>query len=116
MKSPIKEIYSHLIPSWVTQQPVMDDDWPRELFVMEPEERNTGNIVFSPDGKTGASSSHNREGKYYLKLWNAQTGKVKYQTKVTRANDIEFSRDGSLLAHGTEDGRVRLWKFETDEE
>lgn len=115
MKSPIKEIYSHLIPSWVTQQPVMDDDWSRELFAIETEERNTRNIVFSPDGKTGASSSY-WDGKNYLKLWNAQTGKVKYQTTIGGYFGVEFSRDGSLIAHGTEDGRVRLWNLETDEE
>ncbi|GLA83435.1 hypothetical protein AtubIFM56815_007629 [Aspergillus tubingensis] len=116
MKSPIKETYSHLIPSWITQQPIMDDDWSRELFVIDSEARTSLRIVLSPDGKTGASLSYYWDGNYYVKLWSTQTGKVKYQTKVTRENDIDFSRDGNLIAHGTEDGRVRLWKFETDEE
>ncbi|OJI82141.1 hypothetical protein ASPTUDRAFT_31955 [Aspergillus tubingensis CBS 134.48] len=116
MKSPIKEIYSHLMPSWISQQPIMDDDWSRELFVIETQVSFSGNIIFSPDGKTGASSSFNRDGNYYLKLWNVQTGKVKSQTKVGAEFGFEFSQDGSLIAHGTEDGRVRLWNFETDEE
>ncbi|BCS07109.1 hypothetical protein ALUC_11490S [Aspergillus luchuensis] len=116
MKSPIKEIYSHLIPSWIIQQPVMDDGWSRELLAIEFETKTSLRIVLSPDGKTGASLFCYWDGNYYVKLWSTQTGKVKYQTKVARGYDIQISRDGGLLAHGTEDGRVRLWKFETDEE
>ena len=84
--------------------------------------RFTGALAFHPDDATLASGHWNR-----VTLWNAATGaRLALLTgnpkPVSAASDgysrdgsyirgIGFSRNGSLLAAGTDDGELQIWDF-----
>ena len=73
-------------------------------------------VVFSPDGKTLASSSYLDET---VRLWDVRTGEQK--RKLTEhTGDIEglaFSPDGKTLASsGSGDGTIRFWDVRTGDQ
>jgi WD40 repeat protein len=65
--------------------------------------------VFSPDGKTMAAGSG--QGKYELRLYDLETGKVKHKFKADQwdVDDITFSPDGSQVAALLGDDIVHVW-------
>ena len=73
-------------------------------------------IVFSPDGKTLASSSYIDET---VRIWDAHTGEHK-RTFTGHTGDIvglAFSPDGkTLVSSGSGDGTIRFWDVRTGDE
>lgn len=75
---------------------------------------HTGQVlgcVFSPDGKTLASSSLDNS----IKLWDVDTGKA-YRTMMGHKNtvrDIDFSPDGTRLVSVSDDKTFKLWTVGT---
>jgi serine/threonine-protein kinase len=64
--------------------------------------------ALSPDGKIMASISGGS-----VKLWDVSTGKAigtQANPKAARASSVVFSPDGKMLAVGTENGTVYVWK------
>ncbi|MEO0838435.1 MAG: CHAT domain-containing protein [Cyanobacteria bacterium J06643_5] len=61
-------------------------------------------LVFSPDGKTIASTSTPWDSR--VKLWNADNGKLLF---TLSGDSVEFSPDGKTIASGSRDGTVKLW-------
>ncbi|WP_323138564.1 MULTISPECIES: helix-turn-helix domain-containing protein [unclassified Streptomyces] len=70
------------------------------------EDGSVGSVVFSPDGRTLASSSSDGT----TQLWNMATGKTRLTLAGHKDVDVPlaFSPDGRTLAMGGE-GKVRLW-------
>ncbi|MCH6554363.1 MAG: hypothetical protein IH793_09435, partial [Acidobacteria bacterium] len=68
-------------------------------------------VVFSPDGKTLASGSHDNT----IKLWNVETGQVlrTLQGHSDWVNCVAFTPDGKTLASASDDETIRLWDIET---
>ena len=64
-------------------------------------------MVFSPDGKTLYSSSHDQT----IKVWNVADGKLIRELKghTGIVDSIAISPDGKRLASGSADKTVRLW-------
>jgi WD40 repeat protein/serine/threonine protein kinase len=71
-------------------------------------------VVYSPDGNSLASASHDGT----LKIWNAATGEEQFSIAghADVAYDAAFSPDGSLLASAGWDGVVKLWDVATRKE
>ena len=65
------------------------------------------NLVFSPDGKIVAFSSHGR-----ISLWNTETGSL-VNTFLPPASALAFSPDGKKLVTGSREGDVEIWDAET---
>ena len=71
----------------------------------------SGDVVFSPDGRTLASAGLDGT----VRLWDAATHKAVailkgHSARVTR---IAFSPDGLLIATGSEHSIIRLWNSQT---
>jgi energy-coupling factor transporter ATP-binding protein EcfA2 len=87
-------------------------------------------ITLSPDAKTlvGGGNDGNvyiwdltniGEGATTLINKSAPTdsnGAVSSSTKVSPIKAVKFSNDGKHLAYGTDDGRIKLWDIEKDEQ
>ena len=72
------------------------------------------NILFSPDGKTLASSDVNYDWhRYTLRLWDVLKGKTKTKRKFTGHSkyiwSLSFSPDSKTLASGDAGGNIFLW-------
>ena len=73
-------------------------------------------VVFSPDGKTLASSDwHGRVGGIHL--WNATTGRrlLHISAHSSLVECFAFSPDGKTIASGGGHGTIGLWNAETGE-
>ena len=71
-------------------------------------------VVISPDGSTLASGAGARDET--IRLWNLHTGSHIATIEAHSAiNSVAFSRDGTKLAAGLHDGRLRIWDAITGE-
>lgn len=66
-------------------------------------------VVFSKDGKTIISGSHDKT----IKIWNYSSGTLR--TTLTghsdRIQSVAFSPNGKLLASGSSDKTVKIWNM-----
>jgi hypothetical protein len=78
-------------------------------------------LVFSPDSKHVATAGRNVAGKRthsFVKVWEVSTGqeRASFSPGDEFIQGLAFSPDGKRLATAGEDGTVRLWDPETQEE
>ena len=69
-------------------------------------------IAFNPDGKTLASSSHDKT----IRLWDLKTQKPLGEPLIGHSSgvwSVTFSPDGKTLASSSHDKTVRLWDLKT---
>jgi WD40 repeat protein len=80
--------------------------------------RGGGNLhfVFSPDGKTVASTGDNQDPA--IRLWDPTSGRERraLEGHTKGVYDLAFSGDGKLLASVSRDGTVRVWDTATGKE
>jgi WD40 repeat protein len=71
-------------------------------------------VVFSPDGQTVASGSHDTT----IRVWDVGTGEVKAKLEghSEGVTSVAFSPDGQTLASGADDTTIRVWDVATGEE
>ena len=69
-------------------------------------------VVFSPGGQTLATVSKNEDGMDLgmVELWRAADGERLYQLEMAGVMRVAFSKDGDILATGSYDHTVRLWR------
>lgn len=89
----------------------------KELHRLKAHPRGVFEVLFSPDGKRLLSSGFGLDGT--ICEWDAATGRLIRtfgDKRRARALPIALSADGTLLASGEGDGRIRLWDMATGEE
>jgi WD40 repeat protein len=87
----------------------------KELRRMPGHQSAVGMVWFSPDGRLGVSSSHDKT----VRLWEVGTGKElrRFQGHADIVEAVVFSPDGHrILSSGTRDRTVRLWDVDTGDE
>ena len=69
-------------------------------------------LVFSPDGRMLAGA-----GFCTVFLWDINTRKqlMAFKGHIDRINSVAFSLDGKMLASGSSDRTIKLWKVPTEE-
>ena len=70
-------------------------------------------VVFSPDGQALATVSKNEDAMergMVVELWRAVDGGRYYQLDMSGVMRVAFSKDGDILATGSYDHTVRLWR------
>ena len=70
-------------------------------------------LAFAPDGKTLAGTT----GKV-IRIWEAPTGKelLALMGHTASLSAVTYSRDGKMVASGSQDGMVKVWDAATGEE
>ncbi|MCG9129422.1 PD40 domain-containing protein [Candidatus Poribacteria bacterium] len=70
-------------------------------------------ISFSPDGKTLVSCEGRWNGSIHL--WDVATGSLEKTLlgHMQGVNSLDYNKDGSILASGSEDGTLSLWNMDS---
>ena len=69
-------------------------------------------VSLSPDAKLVALLTQHGESSSWLELWKSETGEMVWRSDIgsmATYNAVTFSPDGSLIATGTIDSKVRIW-------
>ncbi|KAK6336933.1 hypothetical protein TWF718_009722 [Orbilia javanica] len=111
-KSIIKSIFNlEKVAPWVCKLPQIQDEWDSSLQTLEGRSGWSAEVVFSPDGKTLASS-----GGTAVQLWDVGTGSLLQALEGSdpyTATALAFSPNGRVLVSGCSDGFVILWDVGT---
>jgi WD40 repeat protein len=98
--------------AWLVLCAPLSAEEPKPRAVFEGHTDSVEALVFSPDGKTLASGSHDHS----IKLWDLATGKNTATFEEKDPNlwqTVAFSPDGKTLATGGWFGKVKLWNLGT---
>jgi WD40 repeat protein/energy-coupling factor transporter ATP-binding protein EcfA2 len=84
----------------------------RESNRLSGHEDAVKSVVFSPDGKTIATASNDKN----IKLWNRYGKEIRtLKGHKGTVNSITFSPDGKALASGSADKTVKIWSLDGKE-
>lgn len=80
----------------------------KELNLLTGHSSEVNFVAYSPDGSTIATGSWDE-----VKLWDAVTGNLKANLKMTSVRAMAFSPDGTTIVTGTNHGPVQVWDVST---
>jgi FOG: WD40 repeat len=85
---------------------------PQGTLTKKREEYEFPGFAFSPDSRTAVTFEFED-----TKLWDVESGQLRFALPKSKANDAAFSPDGHWLATASDDSRAtaRIWDVETGE-
>lgn len=106
--SEVRSQFKHLIPSWITRLPEVDEDWPSELSVLEGDTTPVCSVFFSPVDDLLVTGSK----KGTTIVWDYVTGTELYKFEDSDPiTCVTFSPDGGTVASAFDDGRIKVREF-----
>jgi WD40 repeat protein len=110
-KSLIRSLYCGELPQWLSQRPVIRENWSQELLSLEGHADGVIGVSFSSDSRLLASASSDKT----IRIWDVKTGRarsiLKGHSGPVRA--VAFSPNGRLLVSASADETLSLWDVET---
>ncbi|KAK7698442.1 hypothetical protein SLS64_012563 [Diaporthe eres] len=104
--SKIQSLFQHHMPPWITQRPVVDQDWTSELSVLEGHTDTINSVAFSSTENLVVSTSYDETAR----LWDYITGTERFRfDEGKRYLCAAFSPDGKSVALGSDDGLISMW-------
>lgn len=88
-------------------------DLGRSARVLKVEHRTVSSLAFSPDGRMFVSGSTDWRNLPTIRVWSLRDGVVTLMREFgdTSVRTVALSRDGKLLAAGSDDHTIRLWRI-----
>lgn len=98
------------MPRWITQRPVVEQDWTSELSVLEGHTDWVNSVAFSPTDNLVVSTSKDKTAR----LWDYITGTERFRfDERKRYLCAAFSPDGKSVALGSSDGLISVREIGT---
>lgn len=98
------------MPRWITQRPVVEQDWTSELSVLEGHTDSIISVAFSPTDNLVVSTSDDKTAR----LWDYITGTERFRfDERKRYLCAAFSPDGKSVALGSDDGLISVREIGT---
>ncbi|KKP00858.1 hypothetical protein THAR02_07036 [Trichoderma harzianum] len=111
MKSLVRQAFHGEIPSWIQEEPTVEDNWSPCLQTLEGHTAWVTSVAFSADHKHIASGSKDNT----VKIWDAVTG-VCLQTLEGHTDwvtSVIFLPHGEQVVSGSVDETIKIWNAAT---
>ncbi|KAL6816923.1 WD40-repeat-containing domain protein [Trichoderma camerunense] len=111
MKSLIRQAFHQEIPSWIQEEPNVEDNWSPCLQTLEGHTAWVTSVGFSADHKHIASGSKDNT----VKIWDAVTGVClqTFEGHTDWVTSVIFLPKSTQVASGSVDETIKIWNTAT---
>ncbi|KAL6824273.1 WD40-repeat-containing domain protein [Trichoderma sp. SZMC 28015] len=111
MKSLVRQAFHQEIPSWIEEEPTVEDNWSPCLQTLEGHTAWVTSVAFSSDHKHIASGSKDNT----IKIWDAVTGVClqTFEGHTDWVTSVIFLPNGEKIASGSVDETIKIWDAAT---
>ncbi|PKK47848.1 hypothetical protein CI102_8172 [Trichoderma harzianum] len=111
MKSLVRQAFHREIPSWIQEEPTVEDNWSPCLQTLEGHTAWVTSVAFSSDHKHIASGSKDNT----IKIWDAVTGVClqTFEGHTDWVTSVIFLPNGEQIASGSVDETIKIWDAAT---
>ncbi|KAL4739561.1 hypothetical protein BDV11DRAFT_169973 [Aspergillus similis] len=111
--SQVRRLFEDQIPSWISKAPSLNTEWKLHIFTLNLEGACwPSGIAFSPREEYVAIYNWHDKDVYVCNVSTKAIQKVLHG-HTSHVRSVAFSRDGALLASGSEDGVILIWDIQT---
>ncbi|KAH0523411.1 hypothetical protein TsFJ059_008419 [Trichoderma semiorbis] len=111
MKSLVRQTFHREIPSWIQEEPTVEDNWSPCLQTLEGHTAWVTSVAFSSDHKHIASGSKDNT----VKIWDAVTGVClqTFEGHTDWVTSVIFLPNSEQIASGSVDETIKIWNAAT---
>ena len=106
-RSIIRNRFGNEMPKWITQTPVIEDNWMACMATLKGHGHSVLSVAWSHDASRLASGS----GDDTIKIWDPATGQClsALEGHSDSVRSVAWSHDASRLASGSDDDTIKIW-------
>ncbi|OPB39830.1 Vegetative incompatibility protein HET-E-1 [Trichoderma guizhouense] len=111
MKSLIRQAFHQEIPSWIQEEPIVEENWSPCLQTLEGHTAWVTSVAFSADHKHIASGSKDNT----VKIWDAVTGVClqTFEGHTDWVTSVIFLPNSEKVVSGSVDETIKIWNAAT---